>query len=103
MRQKRKQLKDTDNTTDDQTEESIKNNENLNDGKDEIAIQSVITRKHRIKSQELLNDIQNDDPNEVMKEIHDVKDIISEKIKNIKGEDDVESGRKTRDKVKILK
>ncbi len=62
----------------------------MNDGKQEIAIQNIVTRKHRLKNQELSKDIKSEDPSIVMKEIHDVKDMITEKIKHVKTDDEAD-------------
>ena len=43
----------------------------------------------------MLEDIQNDDPNEVMKEISNVKDEINEKLKNIKTDEESEQPSET--------
>ena len=41
-----------------------------------------------MKNQELSKDIKNEDPMVVMKEIHNVKDLIIEKIKHVKTDDE---------------
>ena len=49
-----------------------------------------MSRRHRLKSHELLKNIQNDGPTEVMQEIHNVKDLIAEKLKQNKTDDEEE-------------
>jgi hypothetical protein len=52
-------------------------------------MQSVIARAHRNKSQELLQKLQKDDPSDVAKEIHDIKSLITDKIKNLREKSDL--------------